>query len=437
MATPSPIADHLPIRRVDGRARVRWLNAAPSWKVQARAWLTAPRVAPWNLGLSADFPDTPMVTWYGPAGERGAGALADLPAAARAAPLRVWTPPIETLLMTAPWPGGRRARLAQALPYLLEEQLLMEPELLDFSYHETTQGIAVAITSRARLSAWRAAFAERGLAARFCPLSLALPWAPGTWSCRYSDGQWAVRTGLYSGFGAVGRVESPPPALIQALADAEAAKTRPVALTLIEGDEALRAMLAQALAVTVTADRRLVGDLDDLPFALGESQGALAAAGRSALRSVRPALLALGLWLVLGLAHTTYQWVTLNHALTHLQAEQAQVFSASFPMVPILDAPTQMRVGVAKLAAATGQGGAGFLGLVTAASTALAALPAGSLTGLQYHHGSLAAVVRVDDFPALTALDTALAAGGLTVKVGQVVSRKDGVRAHILLRRAS
>lgn len=401
----------------------------------AWAWLMAPAAAPWTVILSADFPDTPAIAWRGPAGEWGHGTLADLPPAARLVPLRVATPPIETVLMTSPWPAARRAQLAQALPYLLEDQLLTAPQFLSFSYHENAAGVDVAITSAPRVVAWQAAFTAHGLAARFCPLSLVLPWLPNHWSCHYRDGQWAVRTGFYSGLGAVGRADRPPAALVHALAEAQAARCAPSALQLVDGDDAQRAMLAQALAIPVIAAEGWAAPAAMLPFALGEGSGVWLPAATAALRALRPACVAGGLWLVLNGAYSGYEGVALTQALAHLQDEQARIFATHFPGVPILDAATQMRAGVKRLTAAGG--GTGFLGLITTASAALAALPPSSLTGLQYRHGSLIVVLRLPNFRVLAALNAAWVARGLVVTIGRVVSRADGVRARIRLRRPS
>ncbi len=406
-----------------------------TWKDRVQAWLRAPGAQPWNVFLPPDFPESGVVEWRGPEGETGRGPLNALPGAARRAQIRAWTPAIETLLTVAQWPGRGRGRLAQALPYLLEEQLLADPETLAFSHRDTDAGIFVAVTAKERLSAWRAAMDEERLGVTFCPVTLALPWRPGTWSCRFADGQWAVRTGPYSGFGAAGLLTQIPAAFRQALAEAVKAEAVPESITLFGGDEALRALIARELGIPVVADARPLGDGEAPGFRLGETGGAVSATGLAALRALRPALVALALLLALGFARTLFDWVRLSHEEARINAEMTSVFTASFPNAPVLDPARQMRQGVAKLAARAGGAGQGFLAVLTDASPALAGLANGALTRLEYRHGEVRCAVRLANFDALTALKHHLVRAGLAVQVTHVISHQGGVQALVTMTR--
>ncbi len=409
------------------------------WKDYVQVWLRAPGAAPWSLFLPPDFPETRVVTWRGPEGETGCGPLSELPEAARRASIRVWTPAIETLLTVAQWPGrGRgRGRLAQALPYLLEEQLLADPDTLAFSYRETDAGIFVAVTAKERLSAWRAVMEAERLGVSFCPVTLALPWRPRTWSCRFADGQWAIRTGPYSGFGATGLLAQVPAALRQALTEAVKGGAAPDSITLFGGDEALRLLIARDLGLPVIADARPIGDGETPGFRLSETGGAVSATGRAALRALRPALIALALVLALGFARTVFDWVRLSHEEARVNAEMTSIFTASFPNAPVLDPARQMRQGVAKLAARAGGAGQGFLAVLTDASPVLAGLAHGALTRLAYRHGAVRCAVRLANFDALTALKHHLMRNGLSVRVTHVLSHQGGVQALVTMSRRS
>ncbi len=408
------------------------------WRDRAQGWLRAPGAAPWDLFVAPDFPEDPIVDWRGPDGQWGRGALRDLPEAARRSPLRVWTPAVETLLTVAQWPGRGRGKLAQALPYLLEEQLLADPEALAFSYRDTPAGIFVAVTAKDRLAAWRAALDAERLTATLCPVTLALPWRPGTWSCRFADGQWAVRTGTFSGFGAAGQLTRIPAVFRQALEEARKGAAGAVeGLTLFGGDEALRRLLEAELGVPVVPDQRPLAAGETPAFRLGETGGTVGATGRAALRALRPAFAAIALLIVLGFAHTLFQWVRLGHAEARMQARMTALFTESFPNAPVLDPAAQMRRGVAKLAAATGGAGEGFLAITTVASPALAALAQGALTRLSYRHGVLRCAVRVADFGALTTLKRNLMRAGLAVRVSHVMSHQGGVQALVSVTRRS
>ena len=405
------------------------------WREQAQTWLRAPGVPPWNVFLTPTFPEDPVVEWCGPNGEAGRGPLSALPDAARRAAIRVWTPAVETLLTVAQWPGRGRGRLTQALPYLLEEQLLADPESLVFSHRETDAGIFVAVTAKERLAAWREAVDEARLSATFCPVTLALPWRPRSWSCHYSDGQWAVRTGPYSGFGAASPLTRVPAALRQALEETGKTEAAPEAIVLFGGDEALRALIATDLGIPVIADPRPIAAGETPPFRLGETGGAVGASGVAALRALRPALIALFLVFVLGFARTVFDWVEFSHEETRVHAQMVSLFSANFPNVPVLDPARQMRQGVARLAARAGGATQGFLAVLTSASPALAGLAHGDLTRLQYRHGEVRCAVRLANFDALTALKQNLVRAGLVVRVTHVISHQGGVQALVTITR--
>ncbi|HUW98592.1 MAG TPA: type II secretion system protein GspL [Acidiferrobacter sp.] len=391
----------------------------------------------WHVFLPPDFPQVAVVDWRSPAGERGRGLLCELPAAVRTGPARVWTPAIETLLTVAPWSGRRRGRLRRALPYLLEDQLLMEPESLVFVHHETATGIFVAVTAKDRLAAWRAALDQAGVRASLCPVTLALPRRDHAWSCRFADGQWAVRTGPYSGFGTAGHERHPPAAFEQALAAAREQGVVPEAIILFDGDENLRAMLATQLSLVVIADGRHAGDGETPVFRLGETGNLVGAAGRATLPALRPALIAIALWFVLGFAHTVFEWVRLAHRESRMRVEMASLFTTSFPDTPVLDPAAQMRRGAARVAAQAGGGDGGFLSIMTQASSALSGLAQGSLARLYYHSSRVRCAIRVADLAALARLKAGLGRAGLLVSVAHVVRRPGGVRAQVVIMRRS
>lgn len=421
--------------RTTARSRPDLAREVDRWKDRMQEWLRAPGALPWHVFLGPDFPDVETVEWRGPAGETGRGPLRDLPTEARHSAIRVWTPAIETLLTVAQWPGRGRGRLAQALPYLLEDQLLMEPEALAFSHRETEAGIFVAVTAKERLAAWRAAIEAERLSASFCPVTLALPWRPQTWSCRFAEGQWAVRTGPFSGFGAAGTSERVPAAFAQALEEARAQGSEPVSLVVFGGDEALRQRLASDLKVDVVGDERPIGEGETPAFRLGETGGAVGATGLTALRALRPTFIVVALALVLGLTYTLFQWVNLSHQESQVHAQMTTLFTTSFPNAPVLDPATQMRQGVEKLAGRVGGGSEGFLSILTIASPALASLAPGALARIDYHHGQVRCAVRVADFDALTTLKDSLMRAGLRVAVTHVISHHGSVEADVVITR--
>ncbi|MHB8347811.1 MAG: type II secretion system protein GspL, partial [Acidiferrobacterales bacterium] len=123
-----------------------------------------------SLRLPAGWPEDGLpVLWWWRAGDgetrHGQVAqLAELPAELRAAHVWVWTPAAETMLAQITLPTSSRARIAQALPYALEDQLLGEPESLHFAYRVQGGGsLTVGVTARTRLQAWVDALKTSGL----------------------------------------------------------------------------------------------------------------------------------------------------------------------------------------------------------------------------------------------------------------------------------
>src|SRR3989344_5456764 len=78
--------------------------------------------------------------------------------------VQVWTPPSDSLLTRVTLPTRSRAKIQQALPFALEEQIIGEPEQLHFSYRiQEDNSLAVAVTSRERMQSWLAQLTAAGL----------------------------------------------------------------------------------------------------------------------------------------------------------------------------------------------------------------------------------------------------------------------------------
>ncbi|WP_298136434.1 type II secretion system protein GspL [Acidiferrobacter sp.] len=398
--------------------------AGPRLKVGAHAW---------HVFLARTFPEDPCVEWRTPQGEIGQGPLSLLPEAARRGPIHVWSPSPETLLSVAPWPGRSRRRLAQALPYLLEEQLLADPAALEFSYRDTGAGVFVAVTAKERLAAWGAALGAARLRARVCPVTFALAWHARSWSCCVRAGQWVLRTGPLSGFGAAGSPTQIPAAVCQAFEGAVKAGRAPEVIVVFEGDEALRARITAAFGIPVTADPRPLALGQVPPFDLCEAGGAALAGGRAALDALRPAVIALSLMFVLGFGGTLIDWMRLARAQASLRAQMTKVFRGSFPHVPVLDPARQMRAGWARLAAGSGAVGPGLLTLLASAGPVLAGLKESTLMRLTYRHGQVHCLMRMARLSTLRALRRDIGRRGLSMRVVRVTSRRAGIQVQITI----
>src|SRR5712691_9000759 len=101
----------------------------------------------------------------------------------------VWTPAAETLFVRARLPTRSVAKIVQALPFALEEQLIDPPERLHFAFAQEADGaLAVAVTRRERMDSWLAALAAAGLVpARLAPVTLSLPLADRAWTLAFVE----------------------------------------------------------------------------------------------------------------------------------------------------------------------------------------------------------------------------------------------------------
>src|SRR6266853_766132 len=159
------------------------------------------------------------------------GAQRGLEGLAPAEEVIVWTPAAETLFLRARLPTRSAAKIVQALPFALEEQLIDPPERLHFAFaHEADGALAVAVTRRERMESWLAALAAAGLApTHLAPVTLSLPLADHAWTLAFVDGEIVLRSGARAGLG--GPAEPGPPGWLHAaLAEARTEASAPMFL---------------------------------------------------------------------------------------------------------------------------------------------------------------------------------------------------------------
>jgi general secretion pathway protein L len=153
---------------------LRWLDVAAAWRPKGGDRL--------ELWLPRDWPERDAELRWRRTEAGGAvrqGSQRGLEGLPSAAEVVVWTPAAETLLLRARLPTRSAAKIAQALPFALEDQLIDAPEKLHFAFTQEADGaLAVAVTRRERMEGWLAALAAAGLApARLAPATLSLPLA--------------------------------------------------------------------------------------------------------------------------------------------------------------------------------------------------------------------------------------------------------------------
>lgn len=391
----------------------RTLNAAP-------VTLTGRSV---SLRLPRGWPESdPSVYWWSGDGSGHVENLAQLPAAVRSAPVQVWTPAADTLLTQAKIPTRSRARILQALPYALEDQLLDEPEALHFAYVREAEGaLAVAVTQRSRLNIWLEILKGAGIRpATLCPANLALPLQARAWSAAFVDGELWVRRSAYSGFVTLAATAAAPPLLVAAFKEAAAQGHAPDSLVVYGAPPDFSAeSWSSALQVPVvaeTVDFWLVATPPTLN--LLQADFGHAAHLRQLARPLRPAIAMLAIWLVVTLAIDVAEWIRLRSSYRDYTAQMRTVFQQSFPEVKtVLDPAAQMQRQLEALQT-RGGGPADLLPLLTQIAPTLKAQEANvKLHGLKYTERSLTIELALPNYQALDAMKNALQAANLDVEV--------------------
>jgi general secretion pathway protein L len=418
--------------------------ATPSW-LDGQLRRTAPRAAnTLELFLPAGWPEREgplywcMHTSAGVAhGE--AARLADLPANLKWTQLTAWTPPADTLLTHASLPTRSARKVAQALPYALEDQLLGDPEDLHFAYQRQDDGaLAVAVTARQRLQAWLQALREaRVQPAWLCPATLALPLDVDDWALAFVDDWCWVRTGLYSGFVCPGSLE-PTPALLQAaLQEARERQQFPVQLTVFNAPPEFSAdRWSTALGLVVTTAQTLWGQRPSVRPPLNLLQGEFAPTRglRVKLRPLLPAAAMLALWLTGSAVFSLWEWWQLRQAYYGNQEAMVSLFRQTFPDAKtVLDPALQLQ---RNLEALRGQSGSeahgGLLGVLAHVAPALATDTRLTLRTLIYADGKLTLDLQMPDFEALEKIKNAMnASGRVSVEVLAANSQQQGVEGRL------
>lgn len=368
--------------------------------------------------------------------------LNQIPSAVRSAPTHVWTPATDTVLTTATLPTRARRKILQALPYVLEDRLLGDPETLHFAYrHETDGSLSVAVTARERLDAWLLAFSQAGIRpVSLCPVTLLVPWALDCWSLSFSGNEILVRTGAVSGFICSQSLEQPPPLLRSALQEAaRQAGAAPENLVVFNAPKSFPADAWSAtLKLPVRVEPGSLWDKQSDPVApINLLQGKYGQTGSTltAWRPFLPALVMLAIWLLGNAVIDTADWWRLRRQHTASVQEMTSILLSSFPETrTVLDPAAQMQRSADALLAHGGKDE--FLSLLAKAAGALRAAP-GRLRGVRYMDHSLTIEITWPTPTAPDAFRQALEATGVRAEVLALTPRAGEVDGRIRLQPAS
>jgi general secretion pathway protein L len=409
-------------------ASARWLDVAAAWRPRggARLELWLPREWP---GADADL------RWRRTesGGAVRQGSQRGLEGLASAEEIVVWTPAAETLLLRTRLPTRSTTKIAQALPFALEDQLIDAPEKLHFAFTQEADGaLAVAVTRRDRMEGWLDALVAAGLGpSRLAPVTLSLPLAERAWTLAARDGEMVLRCGLHAGLG--GPSESRPPGWLHtALAEARAEANAPERLLLADAPAEIDAEAWRAaLGMPVEALPAQGAAVPAAPLDLLQQRYAQRGRGTAALqRAYLPAAALLVLALTVTLVIDAVDWGLTAWRVRAADSEMRALLMKSFPDTRlIVDPAEQMRRGLEVLGARGGSASPGeLLYLLARASPAFEREARLRVQALEYADKAL--TVRV----AATQRDAESLANALRARSLEVTVERAGGEARLKLR---
>lgn len=399
--------------------------------------LLLPRGWPENNGL---------VRWRlrGGPGVAPHGQVADLnqiPGVGAMTRVQVWTPPSDSLLTRVNLPTRSRAKIQQALPFALEDQLIGEPEQLHFSYKiQEDDSLAVAVTSRERMQSWISQLTTAGLRPTgLCPALLALPLDAGSWSVAFHENDIWVRTGTGSGFTCAASADAPPTLLEIALREAQEKQNAPLGLTVIHppaGFDQNAWNTKLKLPVTVQKQDFWADYRESVP-ALNLLQGSFAPSRQmqEMLPGLRPAAVMLAIWLLGSLGFNTWEWWHLKSTHENLKQEMTKVFRQTFPDARVVQDPAlQMQRLLEELQGKSGKSSqADALPLLGNVAPVIQAHPQIKLRSIQYDASRLTLDITLPDFQTMETVKSAFMARGMQVEVVGANSTAAGIEGRLRL----
>lgn len=371
--------------------------------------------------------------------------LNQIPGVSAMTRVHVWTPPSATLLTRTTLPTRSRAKIQQALPFALEDQLIGEPDQLHFAYRILEDNsLAVAVTARERVQAWNSHLNAAGLqSSSLCPAELALPYDDSSWTVAFREEEIWVRTGIASGFACQASVRTPPPQLLMALHEARAIQSAPQNLTILQPPAGFdKNTWATELNLSVQAQNQDFWSSDhDFAPALNLLQGSFASSShmKELAPALRPAAIMLAVWVIGSIGFDLWEWWQLKRTSENLRQEMTSLFRRSFPDAQVVQDPAlQMQRLVSDMRGKSGKAStADLLPLLGNIAPVIQASPQLKLRGMQYGDSRLILDVTLPDFQTMESVKSAFIAHGMQVEVVGANSTPSGIEGRLRLGQAA
>lgn len=351
----------------------------------------------------------------------------------------IWSPTADTLLIEADLPTRSRSKIKQALPFVLEEQLLRTPEQEHFVYQiRGGLPLAVTVTSKLKIEQWLDGFRNCGLRppSVMYPQVTGLAFEDGCWSIVIMGNELLVKTSNLTGFSCLLDDNKLPVQLANPLKELDKEiKPQKIIYHRINNSLDISDWSDELDIEIVTKNSDLWSVLQTSAPKLNLLQGEYKQKREinPALSRFAPAAVILIVWLSISFFINIWEWQSLKSSFNNTNKQMIQVFKTSFPDAKtIVDPVLQMQ---RKFEALSGNSGSylknDFIALLTKCAPALSALDSGAIENLRYNENSLDISLGLSDFKSLEALKERLSAIGLEVKVVAANSRTDGVEGRL------
>ncbi len=366
------------------------------------------------------------------------GNLSDLVDLQKGVKTIVWSPTADTLITEAEIPTRNRSKINKALPFVLEEKLLPNPEQEHFVYHvRPGLPLSVTVTSKLKLAQWLDIFHEYGInPSAMYPQVLGQALENNCWSMTLLGKELLIKTSNFSGFSCQMDDTKIPVQLTNALNSLnDDARPEKIFFTQVNVDLDVKEWSDETGIEIITTNSDLWSTFKILTPSLNLLQGKF-----KSKREINPALsrfipaasIAL-VWIVFSLIVNIWEWQTLNTSFNNANIQMRQLFQTSFPDAKtIVDPALQMQRKLENLSGSSGgYMESDFIALLSLSAPALAALEDGAVESLRYSEKSLNISLGLPNFKTLEELKGRLVTIGMQVEVVAANSRADGIEGRL------
>jgi len=359
----------------------------------------------------------------------------------------VFVPTIDLVLASASVPAKSGQRLAQAVPYALEEQLIDDIESLHVSIgqQDSDGNVPTAVVSQKTMQHWLARLKENNIEPDvILPDALALERVNGDWSALQLDGDIVcVRSGAETGFACDAENLA-----VVASSHASECEMDPNRLQFINCSEAEQSDVAEqfkkVFSIPVNTQSCNGDALAALINGYKPTQGINLLQGDFVRKSrwLRgkkrwlSAMVILMAWVVVQFAMNIYQVQKLSSIEAGYKEKIVKVFKQTFPKVKrVSDPQKQMAIKLKSLRKGPSLAGEGYLNLMEKISKVFIKVPNIEIKTLSFKNAVVDIELQVSDLQKLENLkESLLKDSGLEVDVKSTSQRKGKLLSYIQVR---